>query len=776
VAGTSGPDIFYETPFCSERPLITGDFYYTNPGDSVGVTWLGATLTVVPGVWSSIAATVVGQWERTDDGTNFVPFGEVNQYELLVDDDSYGYRFKETATNGFFVSVATSKDEYIEVGIAPIAPYVISSRKITSSNGRDPGATLTKPTILWSQANNFPITVSGEWVKNGVETGVTTATYDDTENGDVVFWRETGTSLSQSTTVDSLEYPVDIAFRDTALLFSNGIDDRIDGLSGGSANMAVFAVKNHSAGTYQFNPNLWCLDLMLQLSGRVVHKTGMLSNRPEDYGGVLITPRHVLYCAHAHPHAEGTWNWGYAGPMRLRFVLADGTVVDAMQIHQQANHDLDICVATLDRDVEALGVNVMPICPYSGAYIDKCRDSASGKLPIFMVSQGYDSFGTVPSAISDYPHPNHDILAHIKNYELNEAEPTNDFYVDFNFAMYDGDSGSPIFALIDNVVYLHRVTRDKSSDYSAPGGPVVTDCIPLINELIAQSDANAVAIGRLQAPTGLTVSLFDPELTVSLFDPDAVAYIDAIVNAGATVSDKQKLRLFRSFVSAKNSPWWSKISSVYLPVWGAKAPNEVELKTLSTCAFTASGVTHGSGFVQGDGSSGYVNFGKTFAEFGLTIASGYMACLAVDNQTSNLGTALGSGTVTTQTHIRENPSGTISTAYARITASTTAVSDPVGIISLSRYEGATVLAKRTTTSGSSVLNNIPYSITGSFSSGKVYGLCINSTSTDTVNPVNYSNGKYGCFAFGQGLSESEDGAFTSWLKDLWEGITELTLP
>jgi hypothetical protein len=280
--------------------------------------------------------------------------------------------------------------------------------------------------------------------------------------------------------------------------------------------MRVFSSKNHDTSTYVHNTAMWLHDLRGQLSGRAIHKGGMMLDRPEDGGGILITPRHLLYCAHFYPHAANTWgaNLNDSRPATIRFLLANNTVVEAVQIHQQPvttseGGYIDLVVATLDRDVAELGVHVMPICPYDRRFFDTVLRAGAPSLPVFSVSQGYESTTSQQpwsQPVSDYPYPDHDVLCYIidwHNKRQNASNPAIEplTYQHFNFAVYQGDSGSPSFFILGGTIYLHMILTHVWS------GPFVADYINEINNAIAQADAKAISLGRLDSPTGLTVSM-----------------------------------------------------------------------------------------------------------------------------------------------------------------------------------------------------------------------------------------------------------------------------
>ena len=111
--------------------------------------------------------------------------------------------------------------------------------------------------------------------------------------------------------------------------------------------------------TYTLNPDLWCAELLPQLTCCSIHKDecqdgGAAGTRwHHRYGRIAITKRHLLSCFHAHSAASGTWNGvvNTQAPNRIRFIGNDGLTVDRIQIHQSSNLGYDLNVAVLDEDL-----------------------------------------------------------------------------------------------------------------------------------------------------------------------------------------------------------------------------------------------------------------------------------------------------------------------------------------------------------------------------------------------------------------------------------------
>ena len=283
---------------------------------------------------------------------------------------------------------------------------------------------------------------------------------------------------------------------------------------GGAVNMELWSARNSTGTppTYTRNPNLWCAPLGSQLNAAVAYK----SFSAQSYGGLLISPRHVLYCDHAKPHAANTWpvNYGDSRPCTLQFVLNNGTVVQAVQIAQTtrsttrnspgayipadwpvgATSAPDLCVAVLDRDVQALGVHVMPIPLLTQEELDYI---SSLNIPTLHVTQGWERVTNyLPSTpISNYPQYNNAMVA------VGRGDRSGTAYASIDYAVGDGDSGTPAMILLDGTLYLERILIGGGGV-----GVQVANNLNHINAMIAVAENDAIARGKLTARTGITVT------------------------------------------------------------------------------------------------------------------------------------------------------------------------------------------------------------------------------------------------------------------------------
>ncbi len=260
---------------------------------------------------------------------------------------------------------------------------------------------------------------------------------------------------------------------------------------------------------------------------------------------------------------------------------------------------------------------------------------------------------------------------------------------------------------------------------------------------------------------------------VAGIDPDAKAYINTIVSAGATVTSTQRNAINTFYKTAKKDGFYTPIKRFYLPIWGIASPNAVDLITRTSGTFVG-GVTHGAGFVQSNGTTGYFRTSTTFPDQGLTVSDGSLFVLNYTANTTNPAISIGAGNINTS-YILKN----LTAVFARWCTSASAVAGTVtrtGIFSFSRKSGVRALWRRST-SGRSVLETLTNSDAGTLAVSPVFALANNATDTaGSFSPVSYDNAQTGAYGFGLGMTNDQDAAFTSALKTLWETCTGLTLP
>lgn len=368
-----------------------------------------------------------------------------------------------------------------------------------------PGSAATAPNLAWSDR---PTSISGEWYRNGVATGVTSPTFTDAVDGDVLQYREVAVNSVGPSTYD--DWPeIAVSRRVATLQQAAGpeLSALLTGLPGGAVNMAVFSSRDDATPSYVRNPQNWAAGLV---DGQLESALAWKSSSFASYGGVLITPQHVLYCQHQRPEAEGT-NPAFPTrpPVMLRWVLANNTVVEVEQIAQSTSRAgwpgyyehsgpiyPDLCVATLAQPVDTLGVTPVPILGLRND-AEAAAFRFNSEIPIFSATQGWGrpTPHSPPTPISDYPAQNPAM------YAVGPGTQSSAPFSLFGYRVHDGDSGTPTFVLHRGQVYLEGIMVFGSWGRVFPG-MYLDD----LNGMLAAADADAVARGRIPAPTGYTIT------------------------------------------------------------------------------------------------------------------------------------------------------------------------------------------------------------------------------------------------------------------------------
>jgi hypothetical protein len=253
-------------------------------------------------------------------------------------------------------------------------------------------------------------------------------------------------------------------------------------------------------------------------------------------------------------------------------------------------------------------------------------------------------------------------------------------------------------------------------------------------------------------------------------DPDAKAYINAVVAAGATVSGAQRTAINTFYKTGKAAGWYSSLKRNYLPIWGVAAANAIDMIGLTSGTFVGT-VTHGAGFVQGDGSTGYFQFSSTPSADSLLATSNFQFMLikqaetgianstqGTDNPFRFRRTAASTGVQT----ITSGSSAICSAAISRI--------NQVGIFAASRIATQNHAQYQRLTSGFSTL------ATDVVTSTTVAVPTVAYTAMAQGGSGGFFNAQQGAYGYGLGLSSADTAAFTLAIKTLWEGTTGLTLP
>lgn len=101
--------------------------------------------------------------------------------------------------------------------------------------------------------------------------------------------------------------------------------------------------------------------------------------------------------------------------------------------------------------------------------------------------------------------------------------------------------------------------------------------------------------------------------------PAAAAYRNSLIALGTTPSGAQMVALSTFFRAADTGGWRSALACLFLPVWGAAAPNAVDAITLTSGTFVGTVSHTGKQFQGTGGTPGYFNTNCTPASLGLAI-------------------------------------------------------------------------------------------------------------------------------------------------------------
>ena len=263
-------------------------------------------------------------------------------------------------------------------------------------------------------------------------------------------------------------------------------------------------------------------------------------------------------------------------------------------------------------------------------------------------------------------------------------------------------------------------------------------------------------------------------------DPDAADYIAAVeLSLGYAVSNIKKSAISSFIKIEQASGRWNASGRFFFPIWEQAAANAICMKTQTSGTFSG-GVTHGAGFVQGNGSNGHFSYGVNPADIGITSNSGTIFFLSITTPTNSsfpghIGCRQGSNAGVTG-GISILSSGNFVSGVSTDQSSNQQVSvAALGGSTLGLY----VTTRRTSTdmqayarrSSGMVTGTQSTALSGEPSSRILWGLGMNG---ETAFRSNGKQGFYG--AVDIGLSGEQVEAFTLNLKTLWETCTGLTLP
>jgi hypothetical protein len=255
-------------------------------------------------------------------------------------------------------------------------------------------------------------------------------------------------------------------------------------------------------------------------------------------------------------------------------------------------------------------------------------------------------------------------------------------------------------------------------------------------------------------------------------DPDAAAYIALITAAGADLGLLNeeaitKKAISDSIIERKDLHLWELERRFYMPIWGIAAANAICMRSLTSGTFVG-GVTHGAGFVQGNGSTGYFDLGVTASALGQTTSSMYLAGLLLDA----LGASeevLGSRNSASQEFRHTTISNTVSRSVCG-SVGVNGTAAPRGIYSTSRTAAHLRQYQRVAGERTQIAETTT-AAAGTIPTGNLFGSAANISGSASQ----FCNKRIGSLVAGAGLTDAQDSAFTANLKTLWETCTVLSL-
>jgi len=270
------------------------------------------------------------------------------------------------------------------------------------------------------------------------------------------------------------------------------------------------------------------------------------------------------------------------------------------------------------------------------------------------------------------------------------------------------------------------------------------------------------------------MSLLYSRIAESRRDADADAYILLVQAAGGTVTAAQRDRINDFIRGEKIASRWDSIKRLYLPIWGVAAANAICLRSLTSGTFVGT-VTHATGYIQSNGSTGYLNTNTNFVTQGLSASNGLMFALTILNATQDFKCFLGAGAGTSEIVLMHRTFPRLDARYAGLGNGFISlnIASNTGVATFSRISGTRRLTVRKT--GGLTSHSITSADSGTIPSSNVLAMAINNVNSG-VTAALISDARFGAVGFGLGLTSAATDAFTLALKNLWEGTTGLTLP
>jgi len=252
-------------------------------------------------------------------------------------------------------------------------------------------------------------------------------------------------------------------------------------------------------------------------------------------------------------------------------------------------------------------------------------------------------------------------------------------------------------------------------------------------------------------------------------DPSAADYIAAVRAAGATVTSSQVGEINTFYKAAKSGGYYTSLKRLYLPIWGVAAANAIDMIGLTSGTFSG-GVTHGAGFVQGNGTTGYFDSATSPTDISLDMTGATMFRLIYEAITGNNYI----GAISGADGFWLGSNGTNCVAIIGAVAGISVANDERGILLTSRTSTTAFSLYARNSSGFTTVGSDPTLDTGGLPNRDI--LLSGARDNGVVAAIWADTSKDGLYGIANGMNAATAQTFTSHLKTLWEGCTGLTLP
>ena len=262
-------------------------------------------------------------------------------------------------------------------------------------------------------------------------------------------------------------------------------------------------------------------------------------------------------------------------------------------------------------------------------------------------------------------------------------------------------------------------------------------------------------------------------------DADAAAYLALLSAQGVAVTGAQSSAIDAFYVTGKDEGWYSDLKRLFLPIWAAAGPNAIDMIGGTSGTFNGS-MTHGSGFVTGDGSSSYFNVGATPSAMGIATGDAFILRGIHASPATALHIACGVELTSASKSLAMlnfgNTHGSTGLTYFRQSTSPAEVTltgqgteyRGIYIGSCTATNSRFIMRRR---SGGTTVGSSGVSATEAVNDLNPYFMGRNRDGT--LNSP--SNGSEFAWALGTGMTQAQATDFTAALETMWETCTGLTL-